>query len=500
VPRKEGFYGVAEMNTMTSRSIRHGAAVMSVVAVLAFVSFGFQAEAGAITKAPSKSPWIIQFTAGTDARAEAASLRSQGNPVSRIYSTVFPGVAVNLTDSAAAALARNPKVQIIERDGIATRLATQSPVTWGLDRVDQRSRPLSGSFSYDFSGVGVSAYVIDTGILAGHSDFGGRVRSGFSAIADGRGTSDCNGHGTHVSGTIAGATYGIAKSASLVAVRVLDCAGSGSWSGVIAGLDWVAADHVAGVPAVANMSLGGGASSTVDSAVQALISDGVTVAVAAGNSNADACATSPARVSSALTVGATDSSDTRATFSNFGSCVDIFAPGVSITSDWNNGSTSVISGTSMASPHVAGVAAVLLSQSPAMTPSEITTKVIGLSTSGVVANAGSGSPNRLLYLSTSTNVAVTPSAPSNVTATALSRGATLSWTKGADGGSPLTGQTITIYRGATRVGALSVSAAATSAKVTGLKQGWTYSFTVNASNAVGTSAESARSNLITALR
>ncbi len=474
--------------------------VLAVCAVASFATFGGLSAAGATSAAPAKSPWIIRFVAGTNARAEAVSLRSQGNAVSRIYTSVFPGVAVSLTDTAAAAVARNPKVQMIERDGIVTRSATQSPVTWGLDRIDQRSRPLSGSYSYDFAGAGVSAYVVDTGILATHSDFGGRVRGGFTAIADGNGTSDCNGHGTHVAGTIAGTNYGVAKSASLVAVRVLDCTGSGTWSGVIAGLDWIAADHAFGVPAVANMSLGGGVSATVDSAVQAVIADGVTVAVAAGNSNADACNTSPARTPSALTVAASDSSDTRASFSNFGTCIDIFAPGVSITSAWNNGSTNAISGTSMAAPHVAGVVAVLLSQTPSMLPVDVTSKILALATSGIVSNAGAGSPNRLLFAGPSSTTATAPAAPSSVVATAGVRSASLKWVRGADGGSVVTGQTITIYRGSTRIGTVAVSGSATSATVTGLRQGTSYSFTVRAANSVGTSSESVRSNVVVALR
>ena len=469
-------------------------------ALVLVMSLSVAATVNAAPVQPVESSWIVRFVAGTNAQSEAASLRAQGKAVNQTYSAVFPGVAVSLTDVAAAALARNPKVQIMERDGTVTGSSIQTPVTWGLDRIDQRSRPLSGSYSYDFAGSGVTAYVVDSGILSSHSDFGGRVRSGYTAVADGNGTSDCNGHGTHVAGTIGGTTYGVAKSVSLVAVRVLDCSGSGSWSGVIAGLDWVATDHAAGTPAVANMSLGGGASSTVDSAVQAVIADGVTVVVAAGNSNADACATSPARVPSALTIGATDSADIRASFSNFGPCVDLFAPGVSITSDWNNGSTNVISGTSMASPHVAGAVSVLLSQMPATTPADISAKVVGLATSGVVANAGTGSPNRLLFVSTSTVGASIPSVPSNVLATAGSRSANLTWTKGADGGSALTGQTITVYRGATQVTSVNVAASASSAKVTGLKQGITYAFTVKATNAIGTSSESSMSNVITALR
>jgi subtilisin family serine protease len=240
-------------------------------------------------------------------------------------------------------------------------------------------------------------YVLDTGIRLAHQEFGGRASSGFTAINDGRGTDDCNGHGTHVSGTVGGATYGVAKSVSLVAVRVLNCRGSGTTSGVIAGIDWVTANHVK--PAVANMSLGGGTSSSLDAAVSNSIAAGVAYAVSAGNSNANACNYSPARVGAAMTVGATTTSDARASYSNFGTCLDLFAPGSSITSAWStsNTATNTISGTSMASPHVAGVAALVLQGTPGATPSAVRQSIVSNATTGKVTSAGSGSPNVLLY-------------------------------------------------------------------------------------------------------
>src|SRR5262249_51466616 len=240
-------------------------------------------------------------------------------------------------------------------------VATQSNATWGIDRIDQRNLPLSGTYTYNFTGAGVHAYIIDTGIRATHQNFGGRVSSqGFTAINDGNGTNDCNGHGTHVSGTVGSSTYGVAKGVTLHAVRVLSCSGSGSTSGVIAGVDWVTQNRI--LPAVANMSLGGGVSTALDTAVNNSINSGVTYAIAAGDTNP--CTLSPARVAAALTVGATTMTDARSSFSNFGTCVDLFAPGSSITSTWNTSdtATNTISGTSMATPHVTGVAALYLQQ------------------------------------------------------------------------------------------------------------------------------------------
>ena len=287
-------------------------------------------------------------------------------------------------------------MSLVERDQVFTISTTQSPATWGLDRIDQRARPLSNSYTYTRTGAGVRAYIIDTGIRFSHGEFGGRATSGFDAV-DGGAADDCNGHGTHVSGTVGGATYGVAKGVSLVGVRVLDCAGSGTTSGVIAGVDWVTANHVK--PAVANMSLGGGASAALDQAVANSIAAGVTYAIAAGNSNARACNYSPARVATAITVGATTSTDARASYSNWGSCLDLFAPGSSITSSWytSNTATNTISGTSMATPHVAGVAALYLQGNPGATPATVRNALVANATSGVVGNARTGSPNLLLF-------------------------------------------------------------------------------------------------------
>ena len=316
------------------------------------------------------------------------------------YTSALKGMAVELSDSAAAALRREPAVEYVEQDQMAHVISesiVQPGATMGLDRIDQRSLPLSGSYSYSADGSGVRVYIIDTGIYVNHAEFGGRARTGFDAVSDGGSAADCHGHGTHVAGTAGGTTYGVAKRVTLYAVRVLDCGGSGSYSQVIAGIDWVTANRV--LPAVANMSLGGGYSAALNQAVTNSVASGVTYAVAAGNSAIDACIFSPASTPSAITVAASDVSDVFAYFSNSGSCVDIAAPGVDITSAWIGSpeATTTISGTSMASPHVGGAAALYLSVHPSGTPTQVTAALAGSATSGVLTNVPSGTVNRLLY-------------------------------------------------------------------------------------------------------
>ena len=347
----------------------------------------------------ARKDYIIVFSDGGNPAAERAAIAGLGGRIFFTYENVFNGVAVSLPEAAMNGLKNRPGIELIESDGEVTTQGTQSGATWGLDRVDQRSLPLSGTYTDNVSGSGVDAYIIDTGILSSHTEFSGRMATGYTSVTDGRGTEDCNGHGTHVAGTVGGATYGVAKSVTLIPVRVLNCAGSGSWSGVIAGMDWVVSHHAVGKAAVANMSLGGGASNTVDAAVQRMITDGVVVAVAAGNDNRDACNFSPARAPGALTVGATTSTDARASYSNFGKCLDLFAPGSGITSAWHTSTMALntISGTSMASPHVAGVAALILQETPGASVSTVNSTVTGRATLNKVTSAGRGSPNRLLY-------------------------------------------------------------------------------------------------------
>ena len=328
--------------------------------------------------------------------------RRHGAQVSFTYGSALKGYAARLTPTGYAEVVRDPRVAYVERDGVATISTTQSNATWGLDRVDARAG-LSGTFSYTSTGSGVTAYIIDTGVDLGHTEFGSGVVDGFDAFTDGK--DDCNGHGTHVAGTVGGTTYGVAKDVSLVAVRVLDCAGSGSWSGVIAGMDWVTANHVSG-PAVANLSLGGGPSTAVDDAVKRMIADGVTTAVAAGNGNSmgraqDACKSSPARVPGAITIGATTRADAKTSWSNYGSCVDWFAPGADITSAWIGGGTAetnTISGTSMATPHVAGVAALYLQGNPSASPAQVRAELYAATTKGIVTSSRTAN-NHLLFSS-----------------------------------------------------------------------------------------------------
>jgi subtilisin family serine protease len=372
--------------------------------VAALVAGGVVGPAATASAAPPhRTAVIVQLADGSDPAAESRQAAASDGQVSHVFASAFHGFAAELPGPAIAALQRNPNVTAIEPDVVVSVTDTQPGAPWGLDRIDQQALPLTGSYNFPAGpGAGVTAYIVDTGV-APTADLDQR-RSGYDVITPGGdGSGDCNGHGTHVAGTIGGSTYGVARGVNLTAVRVLDCTGSGSTAGVIAGIDWVTANHPAGKPAVANMSLGGAASTALDDAVTRSIQSGVTYAIAAGNGNAsgipqDACKSSPARVPAALTVGATDKTDAPASFSNYGNCVDLFAPGVGITSDWytSTTATNTISGTSMATPHVTGVAALYLQTRPTAGPATVSSAITALTTKDVVRTTRT-SNNDLLF-------------------------------------------------------------------------------------------------------
>ncbi len=387
-----------------TRKIRFlaGAGVASLALSVLMVPNASAAEGEVLSlDAPEKisGSFIVKLKEG---KGNSHALASRfGAKVERDY-TSFGGFNVKLTEKQAKRLAADPSVDFVEADQVVRTQATQTnPPSWGLDRIDQRDLPLNSSYSYTSTGAGVTAYVIDTGVRISHSTFGGRASNGRDFVDNDAVAQDGNGHGTHVAGTIAGSQYGVAKAARVVAVRVLDNNGSGTLAGVAAGIDWVGNNAVK--PAVANLSLGGGANATLDTAVRNAVAKGVTFAVAAGNSNANASGFSPARVTEAITVGSTDRNDARSSFSNYGSVLDIFAPGRDITSSWHtsDSATSTISGTSMATPHVAGAAARYLSTNSGATPAQVASYLVAQSTPSKVTNPGSGSPNRLLYLAPS---------------------------------------------------------------------------------------------------
>ena len=472
-----------------------------------------------VAEVNKKLRYIVRFVPGTNGLTTAKALaKGSGGTFGRAFSKVVNGAVLEVPATALAALRRNPNVLSVERDATITATPvvpdTQLNAPWGLDRIDQRALPLSSTYSAPTNAAESRIFVVDTGVSKDNVDFGTRVVAGYDSItAGGDGSGDCNGHGTHVAGTVGGSTYGVAKAVTIVPVRVLDCAGSGSISSVIAGLDWVASQHQAGQRNVVNMSLGGGVSSTLDAAVSSLVSKGVTVVVAAGNSNVDACNSSPARVAAAITVAATDRADTRASFSNFGSCVDVFAPGVSILSTYIGSATASasLSGTSMAAPHVAGVAALLLQLQGALSPANVVAAITANATNGVVLSAGTGSPNRLVFVpaagdsSTTTSTssptsASVPAQPSAPIATARDKGAVVQWVVPADGGSAITAQTLRVFSGTKLVKTLGVGAATNALRVSGLRNGTSYTFTIAATNAIGAGPQSPRSNSVVPAR
>ena len=437
---------------------------------------------------PQANRYVVQTLSPATATAASALVRTSGGVVISTYSHVLTGFSASMTAEQAKNLQLNPQVTSVTPDERTHTSTVQTDPPWGLDRIDQRTAAGNGTYNYDTTGAGVTAFIVDTGIRFTHTEFGGRAVSGWDFVDGDADASDCYGHGTHVSGTVGGSTFGVAKAVHYVSLRVWDCAGSGWMSDMIAALDWAVAHKPAG-PSVVNISGGGSAYQAMDDAVARTTAAGLTVVVAGSNDNANACNYSPARAPSAITVGATDSTDTRAYFSNYGSCIDLFAPGVSIQSSVNTSDTAneFWSGTSMATPHVTGIVARFLQANPTSTPAQVTSSVLAAAIPNVVVDPV-GSPNRLAFVSPPVSL---PSAPTSVAVNKSNATKTgfISWAPPTStGGSPITGYRVT-RNGTDSAGngpqSIVVSAGTRSKSFPLLKPGSTYALTVRAITAAG---------------
>ena len=437
--------------------------------------------------------YIVRTDSVATTRETAADVRQDGGQTGTVYAGVMSGFAATLTPSQVRTLQRDDQVQSVTPDAVFQQSGLQNDPTWGLDRIDQRPPTGNESYRYDTTGSGVTAYVIDTGIRTSHRQFAGRARSGYDFVGDDTQANDCNGHGTHVGGTIGASTYGVAKRVRLVAVRVLDCEGAGWASDIIHGLDWVVTHRPAG-PAVVNMSIGGAAYPLIDQAVERTVAAGITVVVAAGNSGEDACRQSPSRAPHAITVAATDRRDSRPSWSNYGRCVDLFAPGLQVrsTAKASDTATAVMSGTSMAAPHVTGAVARYLQTHRHATPAQVTSALVSTATRGVVTNRD-GSPDRLLWLA---GPVTAPGVAHKLSAvrTDHARAATISWQAPCDdGGRPVTRYLLTRSSAKGATVTATVSATTRSHTFRALSPGTSYTVSVRAVSVKGTGAAASRS-------
>lgn len=433
--------------------------------------------------------YIIRYNAGIDPAVEARNLGLRKIDVDASLTNTFPGAVATLGPDQLALLAGISRVATIEVDRRIELTQERTVSAWGVDRLDQAALPLNSRFSFTMTGQSVSAYVVDSGILASHEEFESRVTAGFTAINDGRGTLDCNGHGTHVAGTLGGKNYGVAPLVTLVPVRVMDCNGAGLLSGLLAAMDWIASDVGPGERAVVNLSLGAGASPSLDAAVNNLSARGITVVAAAGNATIDACQVSPARAPSAITVAASDRNDVFASFSNFGTCVDVIAPGVSIPAAYIGSDTDIrlLSGTSMATPHVAGLAAALLSVQY-FTPDQISQALKFVAVKDRITSVPASTSNLLVQIFASVPVvgdgasftlsATIPAPPTAVTAKLWFNSARVNWTPAADGGAVITAHTIRIWENGRLIRKVEVSGTVRTARISNLRSGKNYTFTV----------------------